>query len=482
MAAASTDKFTKVGSPGTATTLAAPGHLIAGTSITVGATTNWPTDTGVVFAMDTVTLVNGVEVRDTGTYTEWEGVVSSATGISTMVLKKGTDQNYPAGATTRVYIPVAASQNDQMVDGLIVGHNQDGTHITSLPLTTPKITTSINDVNGNEVIKTPATTNAVNEVTVTNAATGTDPRLSATGGDTNIGLNLRGKGTGKVNLGAGALAVFPYDYVASGCVWTGDSYGVTRAASMTAGVVVINGNPVTVAAVTARSFTASKDTYIDVRDNGDGTGLLVYNEVANNAASQALTAGDLRIGIIVTAAGSIAAVGSVNQGEENKLLPIASSSPYATTDSLGNLICPRDPQRKILAYREITADQSTASTTPVAVPGLGACPFIMPAGRAVKITLFCANLTNSTSGSYANAQVHNGSISGNTNQIMGVTHQASTAADANSTTLVRRKTFAAGSQNLVVSYKAIVSGNASFGAGAEGGAERGPGGIMVELV
>ena len=32
-----------------------------------------------------------------------------------------------------------------------------------------------------------------------------------------------------------------FDYVASGCVWTGDAYASTRAASMTSGVVYIDG-------------------------------------------------------------------------------------------------------------------------------------------------------------------------------------------------------------------------------------------------
>ena len=68
--------------------------------------------------------------------------------------------------------------------------------LTSPVLTTPKITTSINDANGNEVIKTPATTSAVNEVTVTNSATGNAVQVSATGGDTNIDLKLVPKGTG----------------------------------------------------------------------------------------------------------------------------------------------------------------------------------------------------------------------------------------------------------------------------------------------
>ncbi len=59
-----------------------------------------------------------------------------------------------------------------------------------------KVKTAIYDENGNEVIKTPATTSAVNEVTVTNSATGNAVQVSATGGDTNIDLKLVPKGTG----------------------------------------------------------------------------------------------------------------------------------------------------------------------------------------------------------------------------------------------------------------------------------------------
>lgn len=56
--------------------------------------------------------------------------------------------------------------------------------------------TQIEDSNGNEVVKYGSTASAVNEVTITNKATGTGPTIEATGGDTNINLNLVPKGTG----------------------------------------------------------------------------------------------------------------------------------------------------------------------------------------------------------------------------------------------------------------------------------------------
>lgn len=68
---------------------------------------------------------------------------------------------------------------------------------TSPSITSPSITTSINDSNGNEVIKTPATASATNEITVTNAANGSSPIISVSGSsDPNVDMILGLKGTG----------------------------------------------------------------------------------------------------------------------------------------------------------------------------------------------------------------------------------------------------------------------------------------------
>ena len=68
-----------------------------------------------------------------------------------------------------------------------------------------KLVGDVIDTNGNELLKVSATTSAVNEVTLANAATGGNPVLSATGGDTNIGITLTPKGTGGVVFPAGAV-------------------------------------------------------------------------------------------------------------------------------------------------------------------------------------------------------------------------------------------------------------------------------------
>ena len=68
--------------------------------------------------------------------------------------------------------------------------------LTNKTLTSPKIGTDIQDTSGNELIKLTATGSAVNEITLANAAADTDPRITLSGGSTNIGLEVLPKGTG----------------------------------------------------------------------------------------------------------------------------------------------------------------------------------------------------------------------------------------------------------------------------------------------
>jgi len=281
------------------------------------------------------------------------------------------------------------------------------------------------------------------------------------------------------SLASGELSTDPirtegwFDFVASGMVWSGDSYASTRNASMTSGVMYINGRRLTASLVTSRSFTASKDTYIDASDNGDGTVLLTYTEVANNAASPALAANSVRIGIIVTGASNIASAGSVNQGEFDKVLPIASSVPYQVTDSLGNLICPRDPYRKVLGYRQRTSGNFNAGTTPTQITEL-TCPVIVPTGRKVKITAFCAGLYNTTSGSNTALSIWDGTVGSGTALNKGYGINVTSAASLGN----------------VVAYAQPSSTNKTYNAGLTAGANTAvvesaatfPAYIMVELV
>ena len=75
---------------------------------------------------------------------------------------------------------------------------EDVSASTTKKITVNNLLQTIYDGNGNELLKTSATASAVNELTVGNAATTGAPYIQATGGDTNIDVNLIPKGTGEV--------------------------------------------------------------------------------------------------------------------------------------------------------------------------------------------------------------------------------------------------------------------------------------------
>lgn len=230
MAASANDKLQKVGLA-TATTLDS-NYTSNDTTVTVASTSGWPTDTGVTFAIDTIDSA-GLQVP--GSYNEYVGVVSTATSITSVDWADGVgDKNYSAGASTRVYIPVTKTRENRIVDWGLVEHKQDGTHddVTATSISNAGTLTqtgvasfsdnldvvdgkAIRDGNDNELVKFSQTASAVNEYTVKNAATGNAPQLQATGGDTNIGINLVPKGTGEVQFNGVAASGAYTDYSSS---------------------------------------------------------------------------------------------------------------------------------------------------------------------------------------------------------------------------------------------------------------------------
>ncbi len=146
--------------------------------------------------------------------------------------------------------------------------------LTSPILATPKVTTSINDVNGAELIKVTATSSAVNEVTITNAITGAKPTLSATGDDTNITLRLLSKGTGSVEINK--VAYTSSTITSAGAASTTASYiicnsGSALAVSLANGTVVGESKIFTnmgagIATVTPASFAQGTTFALDQND------------------------------------------------------------------------------------------------------------------------------------------------------------------------------------------------------------------------
>jgi hypothetical protein len=101
-------------------------------------------------------------------------------------------QPHSASVTNTMLLPAGA-------DSTLVSLVSTDT-LTNKTLTSPKIGTKIDDTNGNELVNLTATGSAVNEFTIANAATGNNPVLSATGGDTNVGLEFTAKGTGTIKF------------------------------------------------------------------------------------------------------------------------------------------------------------------------------------------------------------------------------------------------------------------------------------------
>jgi len=79
--------------------------------------------------------------------------------------------------------------------------------LTNKTLTAPKIADAgfIADANGNEQVIFQTTTSAVNELEITNAATGNPPILGASG-ESNVDVHIKPKGTGETRIGTGAAA------------------------------------------------------------------------------------------------------------------------------------------------------------------------------------------------------------------------------------------------------------------------------------
>lgn len=176
-----------------------------------------------------------------------KGTLSGSNLINCTRGVHGTAQQHNAGAVVEVLF--TATHHNELMEALEVEHNSNGTHsditadsvistgviegaslelasgatvtaildednmasnsATAIPTqqsvkayvdNNVSIPTQLNDTNGNEAIKTVATTDAVNELTVTNAATGGSPEISATGSDTNIHIAIKGKGDSLVKI------------------------------------------------------------------------------------------------------------------------------------------------------------------------------------------------------------------------------------------------------------------------------------------
>jgi len=139
-------------------------------------------------------------------------IKNSTTGSQAVTFKyvsgTGSSVTWAGGDTTTKFIyGTGSGTNPNLVDMGFGDVTLTGTQtLTNKTLTSPKIGTSILDTNGNELALLTATSSAVNEITLANAATGNGPIISSTG-ETNVDLNLNPKGSGVLKSGSAAVKI-----------------------------------------------------------------------------------------------------------------------------------------------------------------------------------------------------------------------------------------------------------------------------------
>ena len=136
-------------------------------------------------------------------------VKNNTTGAYTVQIKT-TSGTGPTFATDDKGIKLVYSNGTDVVDSSLQKLSSDYAPQLSANLDTNAkniiidSTYGIIDENSNEQIKFTTTASATNEITIANAAASNNPSISATGGDTNVGLTLTPKGIGRVTANGNA--------------------------------------------------------------------------------------------------------------------------------------------------------------------------------------------------------------------------------------------------------------------------------------
>lgn len=140
MPAANTDKFIKLARKWVGQIGSGGVSDASVTTVPLASATNLPTDTAAVVVIDRVDS-NGTKTPNLEETVI--GVVSGSNLTSCVRGVEGTAQAHLAGAVVEVLFTAAA--HNKLVDGLLVAHNQDGTHKSGSVFTLPQINDTSSD-------------------------------------------------------------------------------------------------------------------------------------------------------------------------------------------------------------------------------------------------------------------------------------------------------------------------------------------------
>jgi hypothetical protein len=190
--------------------------------------------------------------------------------------------------------------------------------LTNKTLTAPKIADGgfLADANGNELVVFQTTSSAVNQLEITNNASGSNPILAATGGDTNIGIALTPKGTGEIVIGAGNL-----------------NYGGTAVTATGAELNILDGVTSTAAELNILDGVTSTAAELNILDGVTSTAaeLNILDGVTATASELNLLDGNTSVGGSITVADADGFV--VNDGGTMKTIPASDIKTYASGSS-----------------------------------------------------------------------------------------------------------------------------------------------------
>jgi len=204
----------------------------------------------------------------------------------------------------------AATYDPATISEQLVGLTATQT-LTNKTLTAPAVGTSILDTGGNELFLLTATGSAVNQVTYANAATANNPTFTASGDDTNIGINFVSKGSGVIQTEGVEIVNLSATQTLTNKTLTSPTLTTPALGTPASGVMTnVTG---TAASLTAGSCTTIPNLTGHITSTGNATVLGSFTVAQMNTA---LSDGTMGTGDLL-ADGTVAMTGDINLDGNN---------------------------------------------------------------------------------------------------------------------------------------------------------------------